>query len=174
MFPIDFVDPQQIDWTSGFNPQRVPGWRYNNNIFVRHCLEDPFNQALDHAEGPEPAAYVCPEPLAQLIPGSGVLDYEVPIEPNTWLFAIGALPAIGTDFLFNVTDSETSAPLFSAPVMASTMQTQTAGRGPQVFLPTPHLFASPGFPIVRLINLSGGTARCIVVLYCVTEYVPPQ
>jgi hypothetical protein len=175
-----WIDPRDVDWTSGFNGLRVPGWNRNNNPYVWQALKDVFLQALANGKGIEPRIYVCPDPPNQLIQVGQTYDFEVPSEPNLWLWAINASGRPLTDdddarldFLFNVTDSTTGATLFSTPALMSLFNeagTGTNGRGVQSLMSSPHLFASPSYPVVRVINNSDTPQTCRVTLFCCVEY----
>ena len=129
-------------------------------------------QALRLAKGIEPRVYVCPDPQAQLLQPGTTYDYEVPSEPNCWLWALTASGSVG-DFLVQVTDSTTGAKLFSQPVLMRDINaslTGTSGRGVQFILSTPHLFEPPSYPVVRLTNTNAAAQICRVTLYTCVEY----
>lgn len=170
-----WIDPRSIDWTDPLNGLANPGWSIQNNPYVFAALNDQFMQALRQGRGIQQRAYVAPEPTGQLIQPGVTFDYEVPSEPNLWLWGINASSNLaGTkDFLFNVTDSLTGAQLFSQPIPQSLMNARvngTANRGPICFLSTPHLYTPPAYPIVRLINNSNTAQVCRVTLFCCVEY----
>jgi hypothetical protein len=169
-----WIDPRTIDWTDAMNPLAKPGLKRNNNPFGYSAMQDVFLQALRQGKGIEPRIYVCPDPSNQLVAGGGnTLDYEVPSEPNCWLWALNASGEHGSSFLVNVTDSVTGAALFSQPVpftqILSGDGTGTANRGPLFLLSTPHLFQPPSYPVVRIINI-GDTHVCRVTLFTCVEY----
>lgn len=167
-----WIDPRTVDWTDAMNPLRNPGWAWNNNRYIYNSLNDPFVLALRNARGIEPRIYVGPDPANQIIPAGQTQDYEVPIEPNFWCWGL-AVGLTGRDFLFNVTDSITGAQFFSSPVSAATMnpgRNGTAGRGPIFYLPTPHLFTPPSYPVIRLINTFTEDQTCRVTLFGCVEY----
>lgn len=184
MLSEKWIDPRVIDWTSGLNGLRVPGWTRNNNPYAWQAITDVFTQALDKARGIETRIYVGPEKSAQLIPANQTIDYEVPSEPNFWMWGINAsaLPVRSegqpTNFLFNVMNSETGVPLFSSPMPMKNFNAAVAGgpanRGPICLLSTPQLYASPAYPIIRIINVNpdGGTEdlTCRVTLFGCVEY----
>lgn len=174
-----WMDPRDVDWTDSMNPLAKPGWKQNNNPFAWAAMKDVFNQALRHGKGVEPRIYVCPDPSSQLIPPLQTIDYEVPSEPNLWLWALtasytpsGASPT--GDFLLNVTDSLTGAALFSQPVRTRDVNAQLSGtpeRGPLFVLETPHLYRPPSYPVVRIINSSDSILQfCRVTLFTCVEY----
>jgi hypothetical protein len=173
MLNSPWIDPRDVDWTDAMNPLRNPGWAKNNNPFVYRALnEDGWYQGLRFAGGIEPRIYVGPEPLNQLVQPGQTVNYEVPIEPNFWLWGIVA-SGDGTDFLFNISDSETGAQLFSTPVSMATqsaIRNGTAGRGPIQYLQTPHLFSPPSYPIIKIINVANAAQVCHVTLYGCVEY----
>jgi hypothetical protein len=172
MLTKDWIDPRLVDWTDPYSPLANPGYRKNNNPYTYAALQDQFMQALRNGKGVEPRAYSCPEPADQLIAAGTTYDYNVPIEPNCWIWAVSA-SGTGQDFLFQVTDSVTGATFFSQPVPMSLMSTArngTAGRGPQSFLSTPHLFLPPSYPVVRIINTTNFDNICRVTLYGAVEY----
>ena len=167
-----WIDPRDIDWTDALNAVRNPGWRKNNNHFVYNCLNDPFMIALRNAKGIEPRIYVGPDPANQLVASGQTQDYEVPIEPNFWCWAIAA-SGNGRDFLLNVTDSVTGAQFFNAPVSMATINAArngTSGRGPLYYLPTPHLFTPPSYPVIRVVNTANFAQTCRVTLFGCVEY----
>lgn len=167
-----WIDPRTVDWTDALNPQRNPGWSRNNNPFAFAALNDQFLQALRQAKGIQQRIYVCPDPSAQLIQSGATYDYEVPSEPNCWLWAINA-SGTGSDFLVNVTDSVTGATVFSQPVPMSTLNAQltgTGGRGPLFYLSTAHLFLPPSYPVVRIVNTDNEAQTCRVTLFTCVEY----
>jgi hypothetical protein len=179
-----WIDPRDVDWTDALNGVRNPGFRQNNNPFVYSALNDPFMQALRQAEGIEPRIFVCPDPQSQFINPGATYDYEVPSEPNTWLWALTASTTNRSDpsdgFMVQITDSGTGASLFSQPlkdellsgIVNSTPQGSGNGyRGPLYFLDTPHLFEPPSYPVVRIINVSlNQILKCRVTLYTCVEY----
>lgn len=168
-----WIDPRDVDWTDALNGLRNPGWRQNNNPFVWAALKDPMFQAIRNAKGIEPRIYVCPDTVNQSIPPGNTYDYEVPSEPNTWLFGLNASGEAGQDFLVQVTDSVTGSTLFSAPVVQSVLNAKvkgTANKGPLYFVETPHLYLPPAYPVVRLVNTSASAQICRVTLFCVVEY----
>lgn len=175
-----WIDPRSVDWTDALNPLRNPGWSRNNNPFVFAALKDPFFQGLRLAKGIEPRIFVCPEPSDQLIPAGSTFDYEVPTEPNTWLWALNANASVDPDhtgpgpYLVNVIDSATGAALFSQPVRGDLVLDSrtfgTAGRGVQTFLSTPHLFLPPSYPVVRIINTFTDPQIIRVTLFTCAEY----
>ncbi len=112
-----WIDPRSIDWTDGLNALAKPGFRQNNNPHAWAALKDPFMQALRQGKGIEPRAYVCPDSSSQPIAAGATYDYEVPSEPNCWMWAINA-SGDGDGFLVNVTDSLTGAALFSQPTFS--------------------------------------------------------
>jgi hypothetical protein len=153
MLTQPWMDPRSIDWTDNLNPITNPGWSKNNNPFVFEAL-----------------MYVGPNPQNMLIPAGTTQDYEVPIEPNFWLYAITATPQDELDFLVQLTDVVSGSTLFSQPVSAATLSTKTSGRGPQVFLSTPQLYAPPSYPVIRVINTSDSDQICRVTLFGCVEY----
>jgi hypothetical protein len=172
MLTKDWIDPRSVDWTDALSPLRNPGWSKNNNRYVYQALQDQFMQALRQGKGIEPRGYSCPEPANQIIAPGTTYDYNMPIEPNCWCWAVAASGS-GADFLFQVTDSVTGATFFSQPVPASLMSAAvngTAGRGPLFYLSTPHLFLPPSYPVVRIINTQSTPQTCRVTLYCAVEY----
>lgn len=167
-----WLDPRTIDWTDSPNPIGNPGYRKNNNRYVFNALQDPFMLALRLAKGIEPRIYLGPDPQDNTIPAGNTQDYEVPIEPNFWCYAMAASGS-GRDFLVNVTDSVTGATFFSSPVSMATInpaRNGTSGRGPQFFLSTPHLFTPPSYPVIRVINTTNSAQVCRVTLYGCVEY----
>jgi hypothetical protein len=116
---------------------------------------------------------VCPDPANQIIPAGATFDYEVPSEPNSWLWALTASIQVSGEpspdtFLFNITDSLSGAKIFSQPMNAT--MPQTSGRGPLSFISTPHLFTPPSYPVVRLVNVGANPLLCRVTLYTAVEY----
>jgi len=169
--PAAWIDPRDIDWTQSLNPLTNPGWDAQNNRYVYHCLNDPYMLALRQAKGVEARTYVAPDTVNQVIPSGNTFDYEVPIEPNFWLYALAA-SGTGEDFLFQITDSVSGATLFSQPMPLSRMpqRLNTSNRGPQLFLATPQLYVPPSYPIVRVINTTAFSNTCRVTLFGAVEY----
>jgi len=186
-----WIDPRDVDWTSALNGVRNPGFRINNNPFVNAALKDIYMQALANGKSIEPRIYVCPDPENQAIPPGVTFDYEVPSEPNTWVWAVSASLAnppntIGAQdtLLVQITDSTTGSTLFSQPtqqtnltglpIISGSPTPQGSGngyRGPQVIISTPHLYAPPSYPVVRLVNTSSTlTLQARVTLYTCVEY----
>lgn len=174
-----WIDPRDIDYTDALNPLAKPGWKQNNNPFAWAAARDVFMQALRQGKGIEPRIYVCPDPATQLIGPNQTIDYEVPSEPNTWLWALNASYVQSgddspVDFLVNITDSLTGATLFSQPIATKNLNAQLSGtsdRGPLFLLETPHLFRPPSYPVVRIINSSDTiTEFCRVTLFTCVEY----
>lgn len=170
MLNAPWIDPRSIDWTDALNPLRNPGWSRNNNPFVFEALSDEFMMALRNARGIEPRVYIGPNPQNMLIPAGTTQDFEVPIEPNFWVYAITATPETDKDFLVQVTDVASGATLFNQPVSARTLSTKTSGRGPQVFLSTPQLYPTPSYPVIRVINTAASAQVCRVTLFGCVEY----
>ncbi len=97
---------------------------------------------------------------------------------------LGDVAAGDDTFLVNVTDSSTGATLFSQPArnndltgipaIAGTLTRRGSGngyRGPIVPLSTPHLFAPPSYPVVRMVSVAATvTLVCRVTLFCAVEY----
>ena len=125
--------------------------------------------ALRQAKGIEPRIYTGPDPLNNAVQAGSTQDYEVPSEPNFWLYGLTA-SGDGSDFLLNVTDSGTGATLFSQPCSAAALSRRTSNKGPLFFLSTPTLYASPGYPIIRVINTDTETQVCRVNLFGCIEY----
>lgn len=186
----NWIHPTAVDATQGFSGLRQ-GYRAFQNPFVNSAMNDIFNQALAEGKGIEPRIFVCPDPANQLIGPGATYDYEVPSEPNTWLWGICAsLENIGDifpgndTFLVQITDSHTGATLFSQPVSGNlitgipiisfsrTPQGSGNGyRGPIMFLSTPHLFEPPSYPVVRIVNTATiAPLKCRVTLYTAVEY----
>lgn len=168
-----WIDPRSIDYTDGLNPLRIPGFAELNSPYVYRVLNgDAWHYALRFAKGIEPRCYVGPDPMQQLIQPGATINYEVPAEPNLWIWAVNA-SSDDEDFLFNVADSETGAQFFSTPISMSSVNAAlngTAHRGPLFFMATPHLFTPPAYPIVRITNTSGAAQVCRVNLFGGVEY----
>lgn len=169
MLNRDWIDPRDVDYTMSLNPLANPGWSATNNPYVNRALQDVFLHALMNARGIEPRIYVGPEKQNLVIPANSTQDYEVPIEPNFWVYAITA-SGTGADFLFNVIDAVSGSQLASQPLSMATMKTLTARRGPQHFLSTPQLYAPPSYPIIRVINNTAAAETCRVTLFGAIEY----
>jgi hypothetical protein len=173
-----WIDPQSFDWTDAPNPLANPGLRKNNNPFVYQAVQDEYMQALRNARGIEPRIYLGYDPNNIILQSGTTQDFEVATEPNFWCYALSVsgeaavLRAAGEDFLFNVTDSVTGTTFFSTPASFLAMDTLTPGRGPLFFLSTPHLFASPAYPIVRIVNNSSQATICRVTLIGCVELTP--
>lgn len=185
-----WIDPRDVDWTDALNGVANPGLRRNNNPAGYAAVNDQFMLALRLAKGIEPRIFVCPEPANQSIPPGTTFDYEVPSEPNSWLWAMTVSIQNFTDLvsgdglLVQVTDSSTGATLFSQPtnsneltglpIIGGTPTKQGSGngyRGPLFLLPTPHLYEPPSYPVVRMVNTSTATTMTVrVTLYTVAEY----
>lgn len=166
-----WIDPSAVDWTDALNPLAKPGFSQNNNPYAFAALSDPLMQAIRLAAGIEPRLYVAPDDFGREVPAGQTVDFEAPIDPNTWLWGINASSLTGDDFLFNVADTGTGATLFSQPAPMSVYNAAlagTGGRGP-IHLVKPHLFMPPGYAVVRIINTSGDPLRCWVNLFCVVE-----
>lgn len=189
MQPGKWIDPDAIDWTDALSGLR-PGFQALQNPYTNAALNDDWMKALRGAKGVEPRYFVCPDPSNQQIQPGSTYDYEVPSEPNTWLYAIcasiqnvGDTSAGNDSFLVQVTDSNTGATLFSAPVssnlltgipiIAGTPTKQGSGngyRGPLVWLSTPHLYLPPSYPVVRIVNTTNVALICRVTLFTTVEY----
>lgn len=170
MLTAPWMDPRSVDWTDNLNPITNPGWSRNNNPFVYEALNDEYMMALRNARGIEARIYVGPNPQNMLIPAGTTQDYEVPIEPNFWLYAITATPEEGQDFLVQITDIVSGSTLFSQPASAATLSQKTSGRGPQMFLSTPQLYPPPSYPVIRVINTAATDRICRVTLFGCVEY----
>jgi hypothetical protein len=177
VFP--WVDPRTTDWTDGLNPLTKPGWSKNNNLYAYESLQDPVFVALRNAIGIEPRIWVCPDAAHQTIPPQGQSAFNVPAEPNTWLWALNAVSNPGQEadaagFQVQIVDSFTGAAVFSAPVpntlLDGTLTTSgDAKQSPLVLLAAPRLFVPPAYPIVTVLNLSMSSQVCIVQLFCCIE-----
>lgn len=188
--PQQWIDPRDFDWTDARNGLR-PGWKRSQNPFLNAATDDPYNLALRLGNGLEPRIYLGPEPSNQQIMAGTTLDYDVPCEPNFWLYGICASISNYADvspgnntFLVQITDSLTGAQLFSNPIdnhvisgiplVGATPTKLGSGngyRGPIMPLSTPHLFESPGYPTIRLINTAQSqTLICRVTLFGAVEY----
>ena len=149
---------------------------------------------LRNGLGIEPRIWVCPEDNDQTFPPGSTYDFEVPCEPNTWLYAVNAsiqdLAPLGPNnnmFVVQVTDSATGARLFSQPALGQDItgtpvnfainKRRFSGsgngyRGPLFPLETPHLFLPPSYPVVRIMSLADNiTMRIRVNLFCNVETV---
>ena len=164
-----WIDPRDIDFTMALNPLANPGWSGTNNPYVNQALQDVFTVALMNAKAIEPRIYVGPEQQNLIIAPNSTQDYEVPAEPNFWLYAV-TTSGTGADFLFNVLDAVSGAQLASQPLSMAAFKTLTANRGPQHFLSTPQLYAPPSYPIIRIINNQSSAQTCRVTLFGCVEY----
>lgn len=178
--PPWYIDPRAVDWTDPLNPLTKPGWSEQNNRFVYESLQEPLFVALRTAIGIEPRVWVCPNAAAQSIAPNSQQVFNVPAEPNTWLWAINAAsnPGLSPDaagFAVQITDSVTGAQVFAAPIGNALLNGTATGvsgnatQNPLIVLPAPRLFIPPAYPIVTIINLSASTQRCIVQLFCAIE-----
>lgn len=182
----EWIHPLDVDWTDGLNPIRIPGFTRMNDPYAYASLQDPYNLALRLGKGIEPRIYVCPEPAQQVIEVGATVDFEVPAEPNTWLWGINtsSRQVDGEnkygEFLFNVYDSVTGSQLFSQ--MASGLQFNfnwpgqgpektDRERGPVAILPSPHMYNPPSYPVVRIMNTGAFQQVCRVNLFTCVEYV---
>jgi len=174
-----WIDPRGVDWTDSLNPLTKPGWSLNNNQFAFESLQDPIFVALRNAIGIEARIWVCPDPVNQSIAPQVTSAYNVPAEPNTWVWALNAISNPGTTpdpagFYVQVSDSLTGANLFSSPVLNSNLDgaRTTAGDAkqcPLILIAAPRLFIPPAYPIVTIVNLSMSAQTCIVQLFCAIE-----
>lgn len=168
-----WIHPAAIDYTDAWNAVAKPGYNRNNNRFVADSIDDPIFQALRNGLGIEPRIWVCPDPSTQPIAALSTSDYNVPSEPNTWLWGINAISDPGSDadaagFYVQVTDSLTGATVFSQPMLSGLLYPNRAG-GVVAFLSAPRLFVPPAYPIVRVVNLSNSPQACFVNLFCCIE-----
>ena len=175
-----WLDPRSVDWSDSLNPLTKPGWSPNNNQFAYDSLQDDVFVALRHAIGIEARIWVCPNPQAQLIAPQSTIDFDVPCEPNTWIWALNAISNPGqapdaAGFYVQVNDSLTGAGLFASPVLSRNLDGSASGtgthsrQGPLVLLSAPRLYVPPAYPIVRIVNLSMSAQTCIVQLFCAIE-----
>jgi len=182
-----WINPSSTDWTDALNPLAKPGFSQNNNPYAYAQLKDPIMQALRLAQGIQPRAYVGPDDRGRSVPAGQTVDFEVPIEPNCYVWALNAssLPPTGgdigsTEFLFNVIDSGTGAAFFSQPISSRNFNASITGlnnsgvsgnRGPLFLLSKPQLYVPPNYPVIRVINPSQTDAvRCWVTLFAAVEY----
>lgn len=168
-----WINPASIDYTDALNPLGNPGYSKNNNRFVYECLKDQTFQALANGLGIEGRLWVCPDPDNQTLAGLATTDFNVPSEPNTWLYAFNCVSNPGNapdaaSFLFQVIDSMTGAELFTQPTRADTYYASDPSQGVLHFT-RPRLFVPPAYPIVRIINLSVNAQICLVNLFCAIE-----
>ena len=174
-----WVDPRSVDWTDGLNPLTKPGYSQNNNLFAYESLQDPIFVALRNAIGIEPRIWVCPDQVNQSIAPQSTSAFNVPAEPNTWIWALNAVsnPGLTADpkgFYVQITDSLTGADMFSSPIHSSNLDgtRTTAGDAkqcPLVLIAAPRLYVPPAYPIVSIVNLSMSAQTCIVQLFCAVE-----
>lgn len=168
-----------MDWTDSLNPLRNPGWLPFRNQYAFDSTQDDAFIALRNAIGIEGRLWVCPDATHQLIPPYSTSDFQVPCEPNTWLFGLNAASNPGgtpdpAGFYVQVTDALTGAQLYSSPILnanlngAATM-TGDAAQCPLILLAAPRLFVPPSYPVVRVVNLSADAQTCVVLLFCAIE-----
>jgi hypothetical protein len=177
--PYNWLDPRTVDWSDSPNPLTRPGWSPLNNQFDFDSLQDPTMMALRQAIGIEARIWVCPDPVNQSVAANSTTDFNVPSEPNTWIWALNAVSNPGQEadaagFYVQVTDSVTGATIFSSPMLNSNLNgaRQTSGAAaqcPLCLLSAPRLYIPPAYPIVRIVNLSGSAQTCIVQLFCMIE-----
>jgi hypothetical protein len=178
-FTYPWVDPRSVDWTDALNPLTKPGWSKQNNRYAFDSLQEPLSVALRDAIGIEPRIWVCPDPASQLLAGNNQSVFNVPAEPNTWIWAINAASNPGSmadpaGFAVQISDSQTGASLFSSPIrqtlLDGTLQTSgNANQNPLIVLPLPRLFVPPSYPVVKIVNFSSSAQICIVQLFCAIE-----
>lgn len=180
LHPVNWIDPRSTDWTDSLNPLTKPGWSPNNNQFAYDSLQDSGMLALRNAIGIEARIWVCPDAVNQLIAPQSTTDFNVPSEPNTWIWALNAVSNPGqtadpAGFFVQVTDSISGATLFSSPVLNTNLDGSRASSGtaskqsPLVLISAPQLYIPPAYPIVRIVNLSMNAQTCIVQLFCAIE-----
>jgi hypothetical protein len=180
LHPVNWIDPRSVDWTDSLNPLTKPGWSPNNNQFAYDSLQDEIFFALRNAIGIEARIWVCPNSTAQVIAPQSTTDFNVPCEPNTWIWALNAVSNPGqtpdpAGFFVQVNDSVTGAGLFSAPVQSQNLDGSRSASGthstqsPLVLIAAPRLYIPPAYPIVRIVNLSMSAQTCIVQLFCAIE-----
>lgn len=167
-----WIDPTRIDYTDAWNPLVGDGYSKQNNRYVYDCWNDPIFQALRQAIGIEGRLWVCPNE-GQLVPPLTTIDYQVPSEPNTWLYGYSAIsnPGASPDpasFYFQITDSLTGATVFSSPLLAN-LAYPNANRKGVIDYMRPRLFVPPAYPTVRIVNNSATAQTCIVYLFCAIE-----
>jgi hypothetical protein len=180
LHPANWIDPRSVDWSDSLNPLTKPGWSPNNNQFAYDSLQDETSLALRNAIGIEARIWVCPDSVNQVIAAQSTTDFNVPCEPNTWIWALNAVSNPGQNpdpagFYVQVTDSVTGAGLFSSPVLNTNLDGTRASTGttakqcPLVLISAPRLNVPPAYPIVRIVNLSNSPQTCIVQLFCAIE-----
>jgi hypothetical protein len=174
MLSYKWTDPRGLDYSDGMNPLAKRGFNRNNNPFVFDTLQSPLFVALRQALGIEPRIWVCPDPLGQLVAGLSTIDFNVPAEPNLWLWGINASSNPGgsadpAGFLVQISDSFTGAELFSQPIPSSQLYSSNPAQGVVNFLSEPRAFVPPSYPIVRIINLSSNPQTCVVNLFTAIE-----
>jgi hypothetical protein len=174
-----WLDARSIDWTDSLNPLTKPGWSPQNNQFAYDSLQDDVFVALRMAIGIEARIWVCPDPAAQSIAPRATTDFEVPCEPNTWIWALNAVSNPGGEadpagFYVQVNDAITGVGLFSSPILSQNLdgtkqQSGAATQCPLVLIAAPRVYIPPSYPIVRIVNLSASAQTCIVQLFCAIE-----
>lgn len=175
----EWIDPRSVDWTDSLNPLRNSGWLPQRNQFAYDSLQDDVFIALRNAVGIEARLWVCPDSTHQLIAPFSTSDFNVPCEPNTWIWGLNAAsnPATSPDtagFYVNIIDAVTGATVYSTPVNNANLDglatmSPNAAQCPIVLLAAPRLFVPPAYPIVRVVNLSASAQTCIVQLFCAIE-----
>jgi hypothetical protein len=173
MLPYQWTDPRTLDFTDGMNPLARRGFNKNNNRFAYETLQSPSSVALRNALGIEPRIWVCPDPIDQLVAPLSTIDFNVPAEPNLWLWAINAASNPGgtadpAGFYVQVSDSLTGAEVFSQPILSKLLYPANPGHVLN-FISDPRLFVPPAYPIVRIVNLSASAQTCIVNLFTLIE-----
>ncbi len=180
MINTPWIDPRTIDWTDSLNPLAGRGWgqQPSRNPYTFETLSDPIFQAIRQATNVEPRVYVVPDPIDEVIPAGQTYDMNVPIEPNSWLYALNTWLAPNeegppNDFYVQINDAITGASVFSQQIHARDLQPSTgnnrSGNGVRYFLSAPRLFSPPSYPIVRIVNLSTSDVKCNVNLFCAVE-----
>jgi len=176
-----WIDPRKIDWTDSMNPLTGRGWGPDpsRNPFMFDTLSDPIWLAIRGAHDLEPRILVVPDPIDEVIPAGQTYDTNVPMEPNSWLYALNTwiTPAEeedpANDFFVQITDAVTGAQVFSQQARATNLQpaigNNRSGNGLRAFLSSPRAFLPPSYPVVRIVNLSGSNVKCNLNLFCAVE-----
>lgn len=181
MLSAKWIHPTKVDWTDSMNPLTGRGWGPDpsRNPFMFDTLSDPIWVAIRGAQNMEPRVLVIPDPIDEIIAAGQTYDMNVPMEPNSWLYAVNTwiTPAEDeqpdNDFFVQITDAITGASLFSQQTRATTLQpaigNTRSGNGLRAFLSAPRAFLPPSYPIVRIVNLSAFDVKCNVNLFTAVE-----
>jgi len=131
-------------------------------------------EVLRRAKGYRTRWYNVPEDLEQPVPAYGQLEYQVQVQPGSYVWGLAfAIRSGGSLITAQITDACTETPFFSDYIRASALTDTAADGAITPMLITPRLVGQPGLLDVEIYNASSTNSVCQLVLFCAEPIVPP-